>query len=473
MESIIRYQTERQENPLVLSEAIKAGCQLSKSSLVNYILTNNTNAVFPVVAAEPVLPVYPSEVFDRYRDRLPSESEANIEVLFNRLLIENIEASSKFRQKALLLSGGIDSILVAGILAKCFGTENLRFYHMRHGSFTEGETERARSVAKSLGVKIIEINKGPFVPDDYVEPIKVNGHSVDLSAPSYLEVCRQIKEEQGSEVDVFNGELNLIDVGFSESSDPTRSLRRFIFSHLRVFDMLSSIGWKSIPSLPQKNKYFAVLNEIASMIFRKSNKEQFIAGFYTGKAHFPGFAGWETACGIDHQNEIERFLNRLNYKYQADFKRFLYQTAPAFYSGTTNVETIGSFIKSFGMNYVMPYSSPNLAAVSLNLPGNLSKDKSIQKRLATCHYGIQPEVAYYLKNHSGYNESYGSQFDNSEFKRMFSTETFEKEYNQLEANLGGPHFLERLEDLRRDGLNSQRALRTFVSLRSMSELQYI
>jgi NAD synthase len=472
MESIIRYQTERQESPLVLSEAIKAGCQLSKSSLVNYILTNNTNAVFPVVAAEPVLPVYPGEVFDRYRESLPTESEANIEVLFNRLLLENIEASSKFKQKALLLSGGIDSILVAGILAKCFGTENLRFYHMRHGSFTEGETERARSVAKSLGVKIIEINKGPFVPDDYIEPIKVNGHSVDLSAPSYLEVCRQIKEEQGSEVDVFNGELNLIDVGFSESSDPTRSLRRFIFSHLRVFDTLSSIGWKSIPSLPQKNKYFAVLNEIASMIFRKSNKEQFIAGFYTGKAHFPGFAGWENACGIDHQNEIERFLNRLNYKYQADFKRFLYQTAPAFYSGTTNVETVGSFIKNSGMNYVMPYSSAELAALSLSLPSGLARDKRIQKNLSVGKYGIDRKVAYYLKNHAGYNQAYRDHFDTDAFKETANSEKFQLCIDNCREILSGLSLNEAANELQRSGVVDQKTLRLFVAVTSIENHRY-
>ncbi|MCP4974586.1 MAG: hypothetical protein GY931_00365 [Maribacter sp.] len=472
MEHIIKYKKEGSSDGLYLSDAIKNGLALSKKSLINYLLTNNTNSVFPVVDSEKVVPIYPISTFREYRNIVSEENDSRLVNLFEQLLIDNIRLSGRHKSKALLLSGGIDSILIAGILKSLYGTENLRFYHMMHGDFTKGETERARRASEVFGVKLIEINKGKMTPEDYLDPVRVNGHSVDLSSPSYLEICGKIEQEQGNEVDVFNGELNLIDVGFSESSDPTRTIRRFLFNNIKATSLISSIGLEYDLPKPSKNKYLAVIQEIASMVFRKSNKRQFIAGFYTGKAHFPGFFGWENVSAINHQGELDNFFDFIGYQYEPDFESFLYQTVPAFYAGTTNVETIGSLIQSFGMNYVMPYSSPEIAGLSLNLPDKLKNNKVIQKHLAVEKYDIPNEVAYYLKNHAGYNETYASHFDENEFSNLFQSIDFISSYNELKIRLKSECLLSDLDQLGGWGIRNQLDLRTFIGCMSYSMFTY-
>jgi hypothetical protein len=473
MESIIKYRLDGKDHPLVLCEAIKEGCNLSKKSLINYILTNNTNSVFPVVDTERVVPIYPVEVYEYYKEKVRAESEKNIEKMFHDLLIENIESSSKFEQKALLLSGGIDSILVAGILAKLYSAENVRFYHMRHGAFTKGETERARKVAEKLGIKLIEVNKGIFTPEDYLAPIKINAHSVDLSAPSYLEVSRQIRKEQGVNVDVFNGELNLIDVGFSESSDPTRGIRRFVFNHLKAFDWIAKVGVQRVAKISGKSKYVEVLNEIMSFLFERNDKVQFVSGFYNGKAHFPGFYGWNEIDEINHKFELSNFLNNIGYKYSQDFNKFLYQTAPAFYSGTTNVETVGSLLWHLGMNYVMPYSSPSLASISLSMSQSLTRNKAIQKKIAYNIYGIDHDVAYYLKDHSGYNQSFASHFDQDSFKSKFSSGEFDDQLKFLALIFGQEKMSGLKAKIIDDGILTQEHLRVYLAAESLAAHKYV
>jgi len=438
--------------------------KISKFNLINYLYSNNTNSVYPVIENEKKLPTTNLDVFDYYKDKLNRLNQIDQENIFYNKIVENIAKHKKHKKNAILLSGGSDSILIAAIVTEIYGKDNIIGLTLDDGtSFHTEEINRAKIVANDLGIKHYVVREKTSV-NDYLKIISRQANSIDRSSVDYDKLAKKIIEHYGNtKVDVLNGDYNFLELGVSENSDPTRHIRDYIFrnkkkiSFLKFFEFFNQGKLRSNLIQNFNNKYLMTLNDIIRFIFEKKTDLEYMSGFYNGKSHFPGYHGLEKHNDLNFKDKFMDCFSNIKFRNISDFKEFFYLTGPHITAGTTNVETVTNIMESNGLNMIFPFSSDELYAITINT--KYYKNKKLQKDLINRKYKINNKVVNFVKNHKNFNKYFSGQFDNKTFLKLFESNFFEK----LKQNINLDYEnINQINLMLRHGIKNQRQFRIFV-----------
>jgi len=463
----IKYKNNSTNNFEFLYESLKNKDQkISKTNLINYLYSNNTNSIFSVIDNEKKLPITNPDVFDHYKDKIKKLNQIEQEEIFYNKIVENIAKHKKHQKNAILLSGGSDSILIAAIVTEIYGQNNVIALTLDDGTpFHTEEINRATIAAKDLGIKHYLIKEKAFATE-YIKIIDKQANSIDRSSADYDKLAKKIIEHYGdSNVDVLNGEFNLLETGVQESSDPTRHLRNFIFrnkkklSFLRIFEFFKQGKLRSDFMLDSNNKYLMTLNDITRFIFEKKTDLEFMSGWYNGKSKFPGYHGMEISNDINFRKIFIDFFSNIKFRNMTDFPEFLYTAGPIMNAGTTNVETVTNIMQSNGLNMIFPFSSDELYAITSLT--KYYKNKKLQKDLINRKYKIDNRAVNFVKSHKNFNKYFAGdgQFDNESFKELFNDNFFMKFKNSINLdNLTAQD----IKIMQKSGFTNQRQFRIFV-----------
>lgn len=476
-EYCIKYKNPENNKFELLNKCITSGSKLSREGLINYTLSNNTNSIFSVIKNKKNLPKVDLNVFDYYEEYLKNESLEQSSNLLYKLLIQNIKKQKIYDKTVILLSGGSDSILVACIIVELYGKDNVTAFTLDDGtSFMVQEVYRAKLAAKDLGIhhKII---KEKATLEMYRDIILKQGFSIDRSSFLYEKVADQIfKYFSTDKVDVFNGELNLLEFGFSISSlnDPTRYLRKLVYKNkfiskfLMIFEQFEygSLKFKYFNS--SNNKYLLTLNDIIRFLFEKKTELERITGLFNGKSKFPGYHGIDNINNYNFKEIFLNFFKSYKFNYSDSIERFLFISTPALYSGTTNIETITNIIDRKNMNMIHPFSSNELFA--LTLLTKYQNDKLLQKFLISKKYSINKKTTNFVKNHRNFNYYFSEIFESKSFLEFFrNKDYFEKLLNEKWLD---EFNIRQINHLRKYGITNQRQFRLFVAAENLNNLRF-
>ena len=463
---VIKYKNPSNNEYNFLYDVLKKnGSTVSKKSLTQYFLSNNTSVVFPVLNNQIKNPRSNLKVYDYYLNRLNNYSQIEQEDLWLQKIKENIKNHKKNEKNAIFLSGGTDSILIACILKELYGKDNLIAITVDYKTdFHLDEVNRAKTVAKNLGIKHYIIDQKP-IAEDYVEIINQQAHCVDLSSPLLAKGAKKILDHFGdNKVDVFNGEFNLMEIGVSEDSDPTRNIRRYIFrnnkklSFLKIFELFEYGKLKSGYLINSKNKYLMTFNDIIRFLFEKKTDLEWTTGYLNGKSKFPGYHGTDIIDNINYKEFFLNFYANLNLRSLDDIKEFLYSVVPLNASGMINLELMTNITSYHGMNMIHPFCSDELYAIGVLT--KYDKDKILQKKVIDRKYKIDKDVIYFVKNHQKFNDYFASTFDQDSFKSFFNqTGYFDKLLNFLPSSTVP---LKELKSMKTNGPSNQRQFRIFI-----------
>lgn len=476
-EYCIKYKNSKNNEFEILNKCIVSGSKLSREGLINYTLSNNTNSIFSVIKNEKKLPAVDLNVFDFYEEYLKNESLEKSSNLLYRLLIQNINKKKNYDKTVVLLSGGTDSILVACIIVELYGKDNVTAFTIDDGTpFMFQEVYRAKLAAKNLGIKH-EIIKEKGTLKVYRDIIFKQGFSIDRSSFLYeIAADQALKFFSTDKIDVFNGELNLLEFGFSISSlnDPTRYIRKLIYKNkyiskfLKIFEMLKygSLKFKHLNSY--NNKYLLTFNDIIRFLFEKKTYLERITGLYNGKSKFPGYHGIDYINNYNFKEIFLNFFKSFKFNDSDSIEKFLFISAPALYSGTTNIETITNIIDRKNMNMVHPFSSNELFA--LTLLTKYQNDKLLQKFLISKKYSINKKAINFVKNHRNFNYYFSEIFQNKSFLEFFRNKNyFEKLLNEKWLD---EFNIKQINHMRKYGITNQRQFRLFVAAENLNNLRF-
>ncbi|MGH9828206.1 MAG: asparagine synthase-related protein, partial [Blastocatellia bacterium] len=142
-------------------------------------------------------------------------------------------------QAGLLLSGGVDSALLANMLADCPGGKPVAITGTVAG-YTEGDEEirRARKLAEILGMDHEEITLDPFdeaLPEEWSLCTESWAGGTRVTLPLFLRFGRRLEERLGVGYSVFSGQMadTLADNNYTLPSMGYRARRLFYSSAFR------------------------------------------------------------------------------------------------------------------------------------------------------------------------------------------------------------------------------------------------
>jgi hypothetical protein len=336
-----------------------------------------------------------------YKTDVPSDYNNAIST-YESLLTSKITESIDSSTPVLFLSGGSDSAVVLGILKK-LGRSDSRIIHFKHPHHKDADHDLVDFLGKSTGFKI-DYFKRELSLDEIDQAIIANPSGSYVTMPLYYwslhDICSDL-----SNASVMNGEICLLDIGFTESSDITRSLRRFLYlnSILRPEKMLKIIPasiYHLANSLTNNGKLSKALQILISILYSFGRPEYFWAGPKFGFRGLPGIIQAKNVAGKKAQQFlIERFfsnyINSINHDTPA-FPEMLTQ----WYSEASNFTMPVDAALSKMFNPIFPFSSPETTNFFVSLPTSWQKDKKIQKDMSYKNLCLPYDVAYHLKNHT-------------------------------------------------------------------------
>lgn len=461
----IKYENKKKNKFEFLYEKLKNQNEtICKANLINYLYSNNTNSINSILECNKKFPITNINVFNYYKERLKNFTKIETEDLFYNKLIDNINFHSKNNKKAILLSGGTDSILIACIVSEIFGNNNVICLTLDDGTnFHTEEVRRAEIAAKNLNLKHYII-KGRVSSDQYLKIIKKQANSIDRSSVHYDQIAKKIIEHYGDyKVDVLNGEFNFLETSVQDSSDPTRHLRDYLFRNknklrfLKYFELFDQSKLHFNFMHRSNNKYLMTLNDIIRFIFEKKTDIEYMTGWYNGKSKFPGYHGIELNNNINFKKKFFDFFKKINFRNIDTLEEFLYSVGPIMNAGTTNIETVTNIMQSNGLNMIFPFSSDELYAIT-NLT-KFYKNKILQKDLISRKYKIDKKVTYFVKNHSHFNKYFADQFDKNSFKKIFQKSFFDKLKQNIELDDLSQKEIIKMEN---NGITNQRQFRIYI-----------
>lgn len=337
------------------------------------------------------------------------------------LLMNSISSNLSNDTAAVFLSGGSDSAAVMGALHK-IGVGNVHAVHMSIKNNYEFEDEDVRCLHEKykFNLKFITPNyENTKEWKDYVNKTILEGsiYSAYISFPAYHLMGSYLSEQVPKNTTVFNGELCLLDVGFTESSDITRGLRRWLFvekgrslsSGIKIFPDFLQVDWEKNrrPYYLGTNwidKLYVLDKVIRSCLHSIGRPAEYFAGLKMGCCGFPGyFLGRSLLpngyCANSQEKANAFFVNYVDGLCSEDWKRVMATMTSCWYSEASNF-TMPTDVASYGgLTMCFPFSSVDLMDFASSIPNNWCIDKKIQKDACKMIFDMPSQVAYRMKNH--------------------------------------------------------------------------
>lgn len=344
---------------------------------------------------------------------------------YNTLFLESIKRNISNDSAAVFLSGGSDSASVVGGLKK-IGVGNVYATHMSIKGNFEFEREDVERLKDKYGFNLKYITpdiENASWPESVKSSICLGSiNSIYRTFPVYLLMGKHFRENIPRNITVFNGEWCILDQGFSESSDITRHLRRWLFLGQGRFLSRCPILLPENKTVNWKKRHIATyskdsLNDPSFISFGFTTMLQTFlhsigrsVDYYAGlKLGFRGFPGiWQGVSLLPEEYMLdlrsmskkkffdffEEGLKSENRKQTIDFMNVCW------YSESSNFTMPADTAKNGNLNMCFPFSSVDLMDFASSLPCAWSKDKKIQKDMCRYFLDMPAKVAYRMKNHA-------------------------------------------------------------------------
>lgn len=352
------------------------------------------------------------------RIQIPKNYQESVN-LYGELLTENIKNHISEDSCGVFLSGGSDSAAVTGVINK-LNIKRVHALHMEISNYPQESTDVALLHSK-YGFHLEHLYP-PDLQTDWLEQIN---EAIDKSQPGlfitfpmYYRMGKRMGELLPKTSTVFNGELVLLDQGFSVIDDKNRNFKRWLYFGGGYY--LSRLGpiwpknalpnWKKLqkPFLDKGNKQ-DIINAIlssAQVFFHALGRPNY---YYGGlKLGFGGYPGLSFLTSLLHP-DIDRteVLNKTISFLQPYFSGLSKETLKiaianmtvAWYSEASNF-TMPLDASSAGKNNIcFPFSSVGLMDLAVSIPQKWAIDKRIQKDMCYHTLDMPHKVAYRLKDH--------------------------------------------------------------------------
>lgn len=345
---------------------------------------------------------------------------------YGELLIENIQRHLKQPQAGVFLSGGSDSASVVGVLHKIKCPQVVAGHMAIPGNFDIEKilvTELQREYQFRL-----EMIEPDYMAQDWIfrvnEAIRANPAGPFLSFPAYEQMGRHLGSILTEGSVVFNGEMCILDQGFSVSGDSTRYLRRWCY--LKSGRLVANIPplfpnclegrWhrhrSSVPGRGIYKRVESLTTGILSILHAIGRPAYYYAGAKVGFMEFPGI--WAGRSFLDREYDVDvaqlfyqRFFSRYGLRLKsAEWRQAFSTMATCWYSEASNFTMPHDAAAAGKLPICFPYSSVDLMDFAASCPIPWCIDKKIQKDMAYRVLSMPRNPAYYLKYHGIRGKNY-------------------------------------------------------------------
>jgi len=340
---------------------------------------------------------------------------------YAQLLMNSIKNNVSNDCAAVYLSGGSDSAAVMGALDK-LGVGHVYATHMAIQGNFEFEREDVGLLHKKYNFNL-ELIKPEYENvqkwKEYVDKALLQGsiNSIYTSFPTYQLMGRRLSDIVSKGTTVFNGEMCLLDQGFNESGDNTRTLRRWLFVKngrrlaygLKIVPDFVNVDWNKHrrPYFIRKNwgdKLFVLDCATRSILHAVGRPSEYFAGLKLGYHGMPGYFFGLSLLPIGYQSDaipcsnafFEDFFARFNSK---EWKMYMAMLSTCWYSESSNFTMPNDTAALGGLTMCFPFSSVELMDFAASVPTEWAIDKKIQKDACKMVFDMPDQVAYRMKNH--------------------------------------------------------------------------
>lgn len=294
----------------------------------------------------------------------------------------------------LFLSGGLDSVSV--LLSYAQEGKHLPSIHIdRTGS--EHESRFARETAAQAGSNLQSVEYRIHTPEDIFADPKFSPFGRASSYSFY----RHALLTAGPRKYVLNGELNGLDVGFTDHSDRFRGLRRRIYKTPFLRSAYLAAGAVA-GTLPLCNSTGSKLAVGARSLGTTENWLAFALGAFVGPKGFPGlppmpFVRDQRSFIRDVTRRISRFSTiGSGSSFEVDFFLLAYR----WFLGKSNCAGLQEAAQSVGSQAIFPFNAAKTILRQVSLPPPLQIDKRVLKDHFTDRYPQLSHVINYEKDNS-------------------------------------------------------------------------
>lgn len=385
---------------------------------------------------------------------------------YGDLFLETIRRNVPGSQAAVFLSGGSDSAAVMGGLYK-LGVPDVQATHMAIKGNFPFEREDVTALHKAYGFNLHYVT--PDFEDcnwpDYVrESLTLSSpNSVYISLPAYMQMGRELGGHVQAGTTVFNGEMCLLDQGFNESGDSTRSIRRWLYMQggrqltkgIPIWPDAGAVDWSKVrrPYLERRSwsdKRDVLRTTLQSFIHAIGRPADYYAGLKLGYRGFPGIWSGLSLLPSDYNNDLrtvfmEQFFNFYEAELKGgDWRQTIAAMNTCWYSESSNFTMPTDAAGHGQMGMCFPFSSVDLMDFAASLPMEWTVDKKIQKDMCKRVLDMPDQVAYRLKNHKQ-NFSYFDAAYGKMRQEMLST-VLETDFGPLQDGIYKTHEVGKLKD---------------------------
>ncbi len=314
------------------------------------------------------------------------------------------------------LSGGSDSATVVGALVK-LGVRPLIAAHMHvPGHHDNLELALVQRLHEAFGFHLAVVRPRDL-GDDRIEFIRescrlhVSGSYPTF--PGYRLCARALADGLPAGSVVFNGELCLLDVGFSTANEGNlRHLRRWLYRgggrYLARFGPVvpQVVQEAALASEPRRSKPWKLWYALLDTATALGRPELFFAGLKFGFRGFPGISrfAWDVIppdLRAEWLRRVKRFFAPYLQQLQSpDYSMALATLTTAWYCEASNFTMAYEALDRSRFTLCFPFDSPQMMDFAASLPEKWAKDKRIQKDMSRDLLGLPPEVSHVQKDHS-------------------------------------------------------------------------
>ena len=384
----------------------------------------------------------------KIRDDYIKQSVEEKAQIFSTILLNNIQHHS-MDNNAVFFSGGLDSAIVASALSTL--DTNTTAYKWNIKNLAPYELPLVNKYFEDVNIGNKFLNIDVHVEEYFDEYSKAIINSpISPVYTDYItqETVRMMKRDLGSNTMIFNGELVLLDAGFSEINNSTRNIRRELYLNpkypkfidkrsklignifARGSDILDKIILDHLigAGIPKPISY--ALGSLSSF----GNINRYYSGLMLGKRGFPGWATyfprWLNSQGANHlkvrvtDDFVTPLFDGLDLDHPAlTLNYFKYQM----YNICSNQSMYTNAAKLGGLNQSLPFNNKQMLEFTANLPLHLWKDKKIERISAKNNFKMPELVSNYPKDQKESIPPYMSMYSKkffSEAKQLISNPTF-------------------------------------------------
>lgn len=338
---------------------------------------------------------------------------------YGELLLENIRAHVEGSAAGVFLSGGSDSAAVVGALHRLC-VETVVAAHMEVGNCPteDRDVEALRDTYDFNLLKVAAPLDDVAWADEVKHSIVRNQPGPYPSFPMYARMGRRLASALPTSATVFNGEMCLLDQGFTVVNDRLRNLRRWLYTgggrYLASFGPLlperAAPNWNriwrtSLDRQSRKDQAWVLANVIRSFFYALGRPAAYYGGMKLGFSQFPGFTFLTSYLPGDYPVNLEAIFKTEFFDGYSDrllgdeWRQALATMTTCWYAESSNFTMPLDAAAAGARPICFPFSSVALMDYASSLPRAWTIDKKIQKDMCANLLGMPPAVAYRPKDH--------------------------------------------------------------------------